>query len=33
MNMVSDAGFINERQVRLTGGITSIYTAIKPQAQ
>jgi demethylmenaquinone methyltransferase/2-methoxy-6-polyprenyl-1,4-benzoquinol methylase len=33
MRMVVEAGFVNEQQVRLTGGIASIYTAVKPRVQ
>lgn len=30
LKMVAEAGFVNEKQVKLTGGIASIYTGIKP---
>lgn len=33
MEIVSEAGFINGKQVKLTGGIASIYTGIKPLSQ
>ena len=33
LKMVVEAGFVNEQQVKLTGGIASIYTGIKPQRQ
>ena len=33
MKMVIEAGFINEQQIKLTGGIASIYTATKPLLQ
>ena len=33
MKMVVEAGFINEKQVKLSGGIASIYTAMKPHVQ
>jgi demethylmenaquinone methyltransferase/2-methoxy-6-polyprenyl-1,4-benzoquinol methylase len=33
IKIVADAGFVNEKQVRLTGGIASIYTGIKPEVQ
>lgn len=33
LKMVSEAGFVNEHQVKLTGGIASIYTGIKSQKQ
>lgn len=31
--IVVDAGFLNEQQTKLTGGIASIYTGIKPLVQ
>jgi demethylmenaquinone methyltransferase/2-methoxy-6-polyprenyl-1,4-benzoquinol methylase len=33
MKIVIESGFINAQQVKLTGGIASIYTGIKPQVQ
>ena len=33
MRIVAEAGFINGNQVKLTGGIASIYTGIKPLLQ
>jgi demethylmenaquinone methyltransferase / 2-methoxy-6-polyprenyl-1,4-benzoquinol methylase len=33
MKMIIEAGFINGQQVKLSGGIASIYTAIKPSMQ
>jgi demethylmenaquinone methyltransferase/2-methoxy-6-polyprenyl-1,4-benzoquinol methylase len=33
MKIIIEAGFVNEQQVRLTGGIASIYTAMKPPVQ
>jgi demethylmenaquinone methyltransferase/2-methoxy-6-polyprenyl-1,4-benzoquinol methylase len=33
LKMVAEAGFVNEKQVKLTGGIASIYTATKPSGQ
>jgi demethylmenaquinone methyltransferase/2-methoxy-6-polyprenyl-1,4-benzoquinol methylase len=33
MKIMSDAGFINGQQVKLTGGLASIYTGIKPLLQ
>jgi demethylmenaquinone methyltransferase/2-methoxy-6-polyprenyl-1,4-benzoquinol methylase len=33
LNMVTEAGFVNVQQVKLTGGIASIYTGIKSQRQ
>ena len=33
MKIMVEAGFINEQQVKLTGGIVSIYTGIKPFLQ
>lgn len=33
LNIVVEAGFVKEQQVKLTGGIASIYTGIKPFLQ
>lgn len=33
MKIIVEAGFVNEQQVKLTGGIASIYTAMKPPVQ
>jgi demethylmenaquinone methyltransferase/2-methoxy-6-polyprenyl-1,4-benzoquinol methylase len=33
LKMVVESGFVNEQQVKLTGGIASIYTGIKPCGQ
>jgi demethylmenaquinone methyltransferase/2-methoxy-6-polyprenyl-1,4-benzoquinol methylase len=33
LKMVAEAGYVNEQQVKLTGGIASIYTAVKPLVQ
>ncbi|MBA4322733.1 MAG: bifunctional demethylmenaquinone methyltransferase/2-methoxy-6-polyprenyl-1,4-benzoquinol methylase, partial [Odoribacter sp.] len=33
MMIVAEAGFVNEQQVKLSGGIASIYTGIKPLPQ
>jgi demethylmenaquinone methyltransferase / 2-methoxy-6-polyprenyl-1,4-benzoquinol methylase len=33
MEMLVKAGFVNEHQVKLTGGIASIYTGVKPMMQ
>jgi demethylmenaquinone methyltransferase/2-methoxy-6-polyprenyl-1,4-benzoquinol methylase len=33
LKMVAESGFINEKQVKLTGGIASIYSGIKSQVQ
>jgi demethylmenaquinone methyltransferase/2-methoxy-6-polyprenyl-1,4-benzoquinol methylase len=33
LEIVSQAGFMNARQVKLTGGVASIYTGIKPPVQ
>jgi demethylmenaquinone methyltransferase / 2-methoxy-6-polyprenyl-1,4-benzoquinol methylase len=33
MKIVIEAGFINEKQVKLSGGIASIYTGMKPLVQ
>lgn len=33
LKIVSQAGFMNARQVKLTGGVASIYTGIKPKVQ
>jgi demethylmenaquinone methyltransferase/2-methoxy-6-polyprenyl-1,4-benzoquinol methylase len=33
LDIVKNAGYVNENQVKLTGGIASIYTGLKPQVQ
>lgn len=33
MKIIVEAGFVNEQQVKLTGGIASIYTGMKPPVQ
>jgi demethylmenaquinone methyltransferase / 2-methoxy-6-polyprenyl-1,4-benzoquinol methylase len=33
INIVTDAGFVNGQQVKLTGGVASIYTGLKPEGQ
>ena len=33
IKMLVNAGFVNEQQVRLSGGIASIYTGMKPIMQ
>lgn len=33
MNIITRAGFINTKQVKLTGGIATIYTGVKPLPQ
>jgi demethylmenaquinone methyltransferase/2-methoxy-6-polyprenyl-1,4-benzoquinol methylase len=33
MKIITNAGFVDEQQVRLTGGVASIYTGMKPAGQ
>jgi demethylmenaquinone methyltransferase/2-methoxy-6-polyprenyl-1,4-benzoquinol methylase len=33
IDLVCKAGFTNTRQIKLTGGVASIYTGIKPYMQ
>jgi demethylmenaquinone methyltransferase / 2-methoxy-6-polyprenyl-1,4-benzoquinol methylase len=33
LKLLVESGFVNEKQVKLTGGIASIYTGIKPDVQ